>query len=175
MKKARLNGCRKKRADINLGLDVLDDLFLTQPVPPVIDAPVQSKPVLDVLFLTEPVPPMIDALVQSEPVLDVPPIEHDVQTEPVPHIELVVQTEPDLSVAVQTEHDLAVVVQTEQDPDVEEVQQVKEVLGRAVGKPTGRGKKTKSINKLCAAEVDKDKISSGKKEKKLSRKKRPKK
>ena len=60
---------------------------------------------------------------------------------------------------MQTEEDLAVV----------------EVLGRAVGKPTGHAKKTRNINKLCAVEVDKEKKSSGKKEKKLSGKKRPKK
>ena len=57
----------------------------------------------------------------------------------------------------------------ETEPQVadEEVQQVKEVLGRAVGRPSGYGKKRKSINLLCVVEKP-----SGKKEKKSSCKKR---
>ncbi|KAE8783355.1 hypothetical protein D1007_43261 [Hordeum vulgare] len=52
--------------------------------------------------------------------------------------------------------------------EVEEVHQVKhaEVLGRAVGRPTGCGKKTRSINKLYVVEVENSKKSSGKKRQK---------
>jgi hypothetical protein len=116
---------------------------------------VVAEPVLDVLLFAKPVPPILEAAVQSETVSDVlllPDSLDLVQTEQVQPLDLIVQTDPD--------------------PCVEEVQQVKQVLGRVVGKPTGCGKKTKSINKLCAAEVDKDKKSRGKKEKKLSGKKR---
>ena len=165
MKKPRMHGYRAKRTNLANATLMANETVVAEPVT---NVAMQSEPDLDVLSLTEPVPPVLEAAVQSEPVSDVlllPEPPDLVQTKPVPPLDLVVQIEPDL----------AVVVQTEQDPDVEEVQQVKEVLGRAVGKPTGCGKKTKSINKLCAAEVDKDKKSSGEKEKKLSGKKRPKK
>ena len=66
---------------------------------------------------------------------------------------------------MQTEPVLELVVQSEIVAEVEEVHQVKhaEVLGRAVGRPTGRGKKTRSMNKLSAGEVENSKKSSGKK------------
>ena len=106
VKKARRNGCRKKRR--------FDPLLQTKPV-------LQFEPVFDA----------------HEPIL---------QTEPV--LELVVQSE---TVA-----------------EVEEVHQVKhaEVLGRAVGRPTDRGKITSSINKLYVVEVENSKKSSGKKRQK---------
>lgn len=50
---------------------------------------------------------------------------------------------------------------------------VKPALGRAVGKPSGFGKKTRSINELCVVECDKEKKTRGKM-KKTSGKKRQK-
>jgi hypothetical protein len=76
---------------------------------------------------------------------------------------------------VLTELDPVVNVKTKHFLVVEEVQQVKHALGSAVGKPSGCDKKTKSINQLCAVEVQKEKKSSGKKDKKFSSKKRQKK
>ncbi|KAE8803706.1 hypothetical protein D1007_20394 [Hordeum vulgare] len=69
---------------------------------------------------------------------------------------------------LQTEPILELVVQSEIVAEVEEVHQVKhaEVLGRAVRRPTGRGKKTRSINKLYVVEVENSKKLSGKKRQK---------
>ena len=95
------------------------------------------------------------------------------QTESV--LEALVQNETVQKAVVQTESvpdlDLQAVAQFEPDCAVEEVQQVKQALGRAVGRPTGYGKKKKSINLLCAVKVEKDKKASGKKDKKSSAKK----
>jgi hypothetical protein len=85
------------------------------------------------------------------------------QTDSVPALEL--HTQPILDLVVQSEPDVA----------VEEVQQVKQVLGRAVGRPSGYGKKRKIINMLCAVEAEKEMKASGKKEKKSSCKKKQKK
>ena len=104
---------------------------------------------------------------QTEPVLDVQaePV-LDVQTEPV--LDLAVHAEPVLDLAVQAEPvlDLAV-VQTE--PDVADVVQ-NEPLGHAVGRPSGFGKKRKSINKLLAVQVEKEKKPSGARGKKRQNK-----
>ena len=83
-------------------------------------------------------------------------------------LDLAVQAEPVLDLAVQDEPvlDLAV-VQTE--PDVADVVQ-NEPLGRAVGRPSGFGKKRKSINKLLAVQVEKEKKPSGARGKKRQNK-----
>ncbi|KAE8802946.1 hypothetical protein D1007_21301 [Hordeum vulgare] len=137
-KKARLNGCRKKRRFNPL-------------TEPILDAPEQNEHVLDAAEQTEPI---FDAPEQSEPVFDA-------------H-EPILQTEPVLELVVQTEPVLELVVQSEIVAEVEEVYQVKhaEVLGRAVGRPTDPGKKTRSINKLYAVEGENTKKSSGKKRQK---------
>ena len=73
-------------------------------------------------------------------------------------LDLVVQAEPVLDLAVvQTEPDVADVVQNEP-------------LGRAVGRPSGFGKKRKSINKLLAVQVEKEKKPSGARGKKRQNK-----
>ena len=51
----------------------------------------------------------------------------------------------------------------EQTAPVLDLGEQNEPLGRAVGRPSGFGKKRKSINKLCALEVEKQKKPSGKK------------
>lgn len=95
--------------------------------------------------------PVLDAQEQTEPVLDARE-----QTEPV--LDLAVQAEPVLDLAVvQTEPDVADVVQNEP-------------LGRAVGRPSGFGKKRKSINKLLAVQVEKEKKPSGARGKKRQNK-----
>ncbi|KAE8770447.1 Auxin-induced protein 5NG4 [Hordeum vulgare] len=73
-----------------------------------------------------------------------------------------VNFEPVLELLVQSEPVLELAVQSEIVAEVEEVHQVKhaEVLGRVVGRPTGHGKKTRSIYKLSAVEVDNSKKSS---------------
>ncbi|KAE8800243.1 hypothetical protein D1007_24232 [Hordeum vulgare] len=148
VKKARLNGCTKKRRFNPL-------------TEPILDAPEQTEHVLDATEQTEPV---FDAPEQCEPVSDAH--EPILQTEPV--LELVVQTELVVELVVQTEPVLELVMQSEIVAEVEEVHQVKyaEVLGRAVGRPTRRGEKTRSINKLYVVEVENSKKSSGKKRQK---------
>ena len=86
---------------------------------------------------------------------------HELQLENVEQpeccLEVAVQSEPILQVAVQSEPILEAAVQTEL------VRRVK------LGGPSEEGKKTKSINQLCAVEDQ-----SGKKQKKLSGKKQKK-
>ena len=106
--------------------------------------------------------PIQEFVIQSEAHFDV-----DLPPEPIQ--EVVLQSEAD---SVPTQPILDLVVQTEPHVAVEEVQQVKEVLGRAVGRPSGYGKKRKSINLLCAVQAEKEIKASGKKEKKPSCKKR---
>ena len=78
------------------------------------------------------------------------------------------QTEPVLDARDQTEPvlDLAVV---QVEPGVADVVQ-NEPLGRAVGRPSGFGKKRRSINKLLAVQVEKEKKPSGARGKKRQNK-----
>ena len=162
MKRTRLNGNRKKRSTYVLfGADEVQ----TEPITAV---EMHTVAVLAAHVLTEPAleevvqdKHALEAVVQTESVLEDDFLLTDsvledgfLLTDSVPAVELHTQPRLDL------------VVQTEPDGPVGEVQHVKPALGRAVGKPTGCGKKRKSINLLCGVEVEKEKKSVGKKRQK---------
>ena len=146
MKKARITGCRKKRSDYIL---------------------FQSEPDLQLenVAQSEHHGWQLDNVAETEPELQLDNVaqteHHELQLENVEQpeccLEVAVQSEPILQVAVQFEPILEAAVQTEL------VRRVK------LGGPSEEGKKTKSINQLCAVEDQ-----SGKKQKKLSGKKQKK-
>ena len=163
MKKARLNGFRKKRTN-----QILFGAHVEQ-IETITAEHELTEHALDDVAHTE---FLLQALGHIETELQTEE-QTEEQTESV--LEALVQNETIQKAVVQTESvpdlDLQAVAQSEPDCAVEEVKQVKQALGRAVGRPTSYDKKKKSINLLCAVKVEKDKKASGKKDKKSSAKK----
>ena len=169
VKRARINGQRKKRTNqIMFGAaEVQSELVLEDDVQTV-EALGHTVSDLEALVQNEGQnEPVVEALVQNEPV-----VEALVQNEPV--VEALVQTDQVVEALVQSDHVVEALVQSDHvdealDHDhevVEEVQEVKETLGRAVGRPDDNGKKKKSINLLCGVKLVKEKKTRGKKSQK---------
>ena len=156
MKKARITGCRKKRSDYIL---------------------FQSEPDLQLenVAQSEHHGWQLDNVAETESELQLDNVaqtaHHELQLENVEQpeccLEVAAQSEPILGAAVQSEPILQVAVQSE--PILEAAMQTELVRRVKLGGPSEEGKKTKSINQLCAVEDQ-----SGKKQKKLSGKKQKK-